>query len=333
MTRARRPDLAELERGVRAGDRGLLARAITLVESVRAEDREAAQTLVNALLDRTGGAYRVGLSGPPGVGKSSFIETLGCVLCDRGHRVAVLAVDPSSSLTGGSILGDKSRMVELSRRDEAFIRPSPSAATLGGVARRTREALLLCEAAGHDVVLVETVGVGQSETAVADMVDTFCVLAQPGAGDELQGIKRGILELADVVAVNKADGSLLPAARIAVAELQAAFHYARPRGGGWAPRALAVSAHERSGIDEFWEAVEAHRAAIAATGELESRRVEQRRRWLWDEIRELTLRRIEADETVRERFVALEDEVAAGRRTPGAAAAELVAALFPPRGD
>lgn len=274
-------DIEHLAAAVRAGDRAQLARAITLVESTRAADAPRAQELLARVGPARGAVHRVGISGVPGVGKSTLIDTLGLRLVERGHRVAVLAVDPSSTLSGGSILGDKSRMARLARSDAAFIRPSPNAASLGGVARRTRESMALVEAAGYDVVLVETVGVGQSEVAVAGMVDTFVVLLLPGAGDELQGIKKGILELADVLAVNKCDGDNAARARAAVSDHSAALRYLRPRDEVWTPRTLAVSAATGEGLDALWDAIQAHRAALAEQGRLEPRREEQRVRWVW----------------------------------------------------
>jgi GTPase len=276
--------VAEIAAGVRAGERGELARAITLVESQRADHRTQAQELLAELLPETGKAQRIGVTGVPGVGKSTFLEAFGMYLAGQGRRVAVLAVDPSSSVTGGSILGDKARMHALAQHPHAFIRPSPSGATLGGVARRTRECLLLCEAAGYDTVLVETVGVGQSETLVADMVDFFLVLALPGAGDELQGIKKGILELADLIAVNKADGDNQARANIAVRDMTAAMRYLRPRFEAWMPRVLAISSLEARGMSELAESIAEHRALATKAGYLDSLRREQQTRWLWEEI-------------------------------------------------
>src|SRR5262245_50358875 len=266
------PDLA---RAVREGDRRALARAITLVESARADHRDDAVALLDELLPATGDAIRVGISGAPGAGKSTFIETLGMHLVEAGHRVAVLAVDPTSTRSGGSILGDKTRMEELSRRSEAFIRPSPSGGTLGGVARRTREAMLVAEAAGFDVVVVETVGVGQSEVAVAGMVDAFCLLLAPGAGDELQGVKRGIVELADIVVVNKADGPLADVARHTAADYSHALHFVRPQTDVWEPKVLTASALEGEGIADVWSTVEEYISAARHAGEFERRRAEQ----------------------------------------------------------
>ena len=277
----RRFGLEELVAGVRAGDRTILGRAITLVESDARADRELAEQLLESLLPHGLDTHRVGITGVPGVGKSTFIDALGTRLTGEGHRVAVLAVDPTSSLTGGSILGDKTRMTRLARDECAFIRPSPSSGTLGGVARQTRESMLLCEAAGFDVILIETVGVGQSETVVDEMVDFFLVLMLAGAGDELQGIKRGILEIADLVAINKSDGENQAAAGRARAEYAGALRLMRPRSEAWEPRVLCVSALEELGLDELWSAIEVHRGLLEASGERAARRSEQHRRWMW----------------------------------------------------
>jgi LAO/AO transport system kinase len=317
-------DADDLAAAVRAGDRRALARAITLVESTRADHRDRALALLDALLPATGGAIRVGISGAPGAGKSTFIEALGVHLVDAGHRVAVLAVDPSSTRTGGSILGDKTRMEELARRADAFIRPSPSGGTLGGVARRTREAMLVCESAGFDVVLVETVGVGQSEVAVSGMVDLFLLLLAPGGGDELQGVKRGIVELADLLVVNKADGDLAAAARRTAADYANALHLVRPAVDGWAPRVLTCSALTGEGVDEVWAAVEEHRATVGATV-IEHRRADQAREWLWSELTDTLVDDFRADPQVRARLPALEQEVVAGATSPAAAARRLLA--------
>jgi LAO/AO transport system kinase len=271
-------ELDTLAQGVVSGDRRSLAKAITLVESARADHRQDAQALLERLLPRTGKGVRVGITGVPGVGKSTFIEVFGLGLVREGHRVAVLAVDPTSSLSGGSILGDKTRMQELAVAEGAFIRPSPSRGSLGGVAAHTRESLLLCEAAGYDVVLVETVGVGQSEYVVASMVDFFLVLLLPGGGDELQGIKRGILELADGVAVNKADGDSLALAGRTVAEYQAALHLMRG-GGTWDPPVVQVSAKEGRGIDAVWAFIKKHGAELGKSGELQRKRRAQLQHW------------------------------------------------------
>jgi LAO/AO transport system kinase len=312
--------LSDLGDAVRAGDRRSLARAITLVESTRADHREEAVALLDELLPATGGSVRVGISGAPGAGKSTFIEALGLYLVDHGHRLAVLAVDPSSSRSGGSILGDKTRMEMLSRRSEAFIRPSPSGGTLGGVARRTREALLVCEAAGHDVVLVETVGVGQSEIAVAGMVDVFALLLAPGAGDDLQGVKRGIVELADVVVVNKADGDLAAAAERTAADYANALHFLRSRTEGWEVRVERASALLGEGIDRVWSAIEAHAGMLAETGLLGARRAEQARDWMWSEVNDGLLDALASDPAVAAEMHALEADVRAGTISPTTAA-------------
>jgi LAO/AO transport system kinase len=309
---------------VSAGDRRALARAITLVESTRAEDRAAAEALLSVLMPKTGRAARIGITGAPGVGKSTFIEAFGRLLTGRGKRVAVLAVDPSSRKGGGSILGDKTRMIELARDPNAFIRPSPAGTTLGGVARRTREALLLCEAAGFDVVLVETVGVGQSEVAVADMVDMFVLLLSPGGGDELQGIKRGIMELADLAVVTKADGDLIGPARIAAGEVMAAFRFMRASETGWRPEVRLVSAIEGLGLDEVWTSVERYRATLGPKG-LAARRAEQARAWMWSEVSETLLADLRQDPRTAALAEKLEAEVAAGRLAPSAAARRLLA--------
>jgi LAO/AO transport system kinase len=304
---------------VRAGDRRALARAITLVESTRPDHRDDAIALLEALMPATGNAVRVGISGAPGAGKSTFIETLGTDLVDHGHRVAVLAVDPSSTRSGGSILGDKTRMEELARRSEAFIRPSPSGGTLGGVARRTREALLVCEAARFDVVLVETVGVGQSEVAVAGMVDLFVLLLAPGAGDELQGVKRGIVELADLVVVNKADGALLDLARHTAADYSHALHLVGPA------HVLLASALERTGITEVWDAIEKLVHERKSSGAFAEQRAIQAREWMWAEVTDTLVERVRADSTLRQEIDQLENDVAAGRMSPAAAARRVLA--------
>ena len=317
---------AELAERVRAGDRRALARSITLVESSRSDRRAQAASLLDALLPATGRAVRVGISGTPGAGKSTFIDELGTHLTAAGHRVAVLAVDPSSRRSGGSIMGDKTRMERLSRDPAAFIRPSPSGGTLGGVARRTREAALLCEAAGFDVVLVETVGVGQSETAVADMVDCFVLLAAPGGGDELQGIKRGIMELADVVVVNKADGDLLPAARRAAADYRHAVHLLRPKHPAWTVPVLLASAVEGTCVDAVWSAIERFEAHLREGDGLERLRAAQAVEWMWTEVRERLLDTFRHDEGVAKRLADVEGDVRAGRVSPTTAAHELLAA-------
>jgi len=272
-------DIPKLIAGVLAGVRAPLAQAITLVESRAAKHRAPARELMQAILPHTGGALRVGMTGTPGAGKSTFIEVLGMMLCERGKKVAVLAVDPSSSRTGGSILGDKTRMEDLCRHDNAFIRPSPSGTSLGGVAARTREALLLCEAAGYDVILVETVGVGQSETAVRTMTDFFLLLQIAGAGDELQGIKKGVIELADAIVVNKADGDNKLRANLAKVEYTKVLHFLHPFTPGWKPKALTCSALNSEGIEEVWELIEGFRDQLIESGVFEERRSEQNVDW------------------------------------------------------
>jgi GTPase len=313
--------LSELADGVRAGDRRALAQAITLAESSRGDHRDEAVALLEELLPDTGGAVRVGVTGQPGAGKSTFIEALGLRLVDHGHRVAVLAVDPSSTVSGGSILGDKTRMPDLSRSDQAFIRPSPSGRTVGGVARRTREALLLCEAAGHDVVIVETVGSGQSDVAVADLVDVFTLLVPPAGGDELQGIKRGIMELADVVVVTKADGDLAAAATRTAGDHRHAVHLLH---GAEPPPVVTSSALTGEGVDEAWAAITGVAERRRTSGELAERRSHQARAWLWDEVRESLLEQLRADEAVASDAPEVEQAVADGTLSPAAAAAKLL---------
>jgi LAO/AO transport system kinase len=310
--------------GIRSGDRRSLARAITFAESTRAEHRVIADAVLEAVLPTTGNAVRIGISGPPGVGKSTFIESFGNHIIDEGHQLAVLAVDPSSRLTGGSILGDKTRMGELVNRPEAFIRPSPGGSQLGGVARRTREAMLLCEAAGFDVVVVETIGVGQSEVAVSDMVDLFALLVSPGGGDELQGIKRGIMELADLVIVNKADGDLAPAAARTRGDYASAVHLLRPKWNAWSTEVLACSALNGIGVSEVWDAVMSFRAAVAADGELAEARSTQATAWLWSEIGDTLLERFCADPHVMALLPSIEADVASGQVTPAKAASMLL---------
>ncbi len=319
--------VAELAQGIRDGDRRALARAITLVESTRPDHRDDAVALVDTLLPHTGSAIRLGISGPPGVGKSTFIEALGTHLTGTGHRVAVLAVDPTSSRSGGSILGDKTRMERLVRDDNAYIRPSPSGGELGGVARRTREALLLCEAAGFDVVLVETVGVGQSEIAVADLTDLFVLLASPAGGDDLQGIKRGIMELADLVVVTKADGDLAAAATHACADIRRALHLLRPRHPEVPPQALLASSLRGDGVAEVWAAVEEAHAALRAGGGLDRLRREQAKAWLWSELRAALELRLRTDAAVAAALPDVEAAVEAGTLSPAAGASELLGRL------
>jgi len=305
----------------------VLARAITLIESKRADHRKTARALVQELLPASGNAVRVGITGMPGVGKSTTIDALGTFLTGGGHKVAVLTVDPSSSRTGGSILGDKTRMARLAADDNAFIRPSPASGTLGGVAAKTRETMLLCEAAGYDVVLVETVGIGQSEIAVADMTDFFLVLMLPGAGDELQGLKKGVVELADMIAVNKADGDNVARANAAAAEYRAALHILKPRSPDWTPPVVTYSALTGAGVAELWNHVLAHRARLSKSGALEHQRREQQVKWMWSMIEERLIGRLKSDPTVKARLPALEAAVAEGRLSPALAADEVAEAL------
>jgi LAO/AO transport system kinase len=316
-----------LAEGVRTGDRRALAKAITLVESTRADHQRAAQRLLELLLPATGRAARVGVSGVPGVGKSTFIEAFGLHLIGRGSRVAVLAVDPSSALSGGSILGDKTRMPRLAVAREAFIRPSPSAGSFGGVTRRTREAILVCEAAGYDVVLVETVGVGQSEFAVASMVDFFLVLMLAGAGDELQGIKKGILELADALAINKADGDNVAHATQAAAQYRAALNLFRHTSPDWDPPVVTVSGLEGRGMDTVWAIIEDHRTRLGTSGELARKRREQQQTWFWTMIDDGLKGHFLGREDVRRLLPEMEAAVAGGRLTPTEAARRLLALL------
>ncbi|NBJ11446.1 methylmalonyl Co-A mutase-associated GTPase MeaB [Microvirga arsenatis] len=311
---------------VASGDRAALARAITLMESRRPDHREAARGLLQALMPRSGHAVRIGITGVPGVGKSTTIDTLGSMLTEKGHKVAVLAVDPSSTRTGGAILGDKTRMARLAADPNAFIRPSPSSGTLGGVAAKTRETMLLCEAAGFDVILVETVGVGQSETAVADLTDFFLVLMLPGAGDELQGIKKGILELADLIAVNKADDAGAKA-KAAAAEYKAALHILAPASPAWTPPVLTISGLTGQGLDELWAKVLDHRRRLEATGELAAKRRAQDTKWMWALVHERLYERLAHDPALRRRVPEVERAIAEGTLSPDAAASEIVRLL------
>jgi LAO/AO transport system kinase len=318
--------IEDLVTGVKSGDRRALAKAITLAESTRTDHQRAARAVIDALLPATGNAIRVGISGAPGVGKSTFIEALGLHLIGLGHKVAVLAVDPSSAVSGGSILGDKTRMEALSRHPAAFIRPSPSSGALGGVAARTREAMLLTEAAGFDVVIVETVGVGQSETDVAGMTDVFVLLQLPNAGDELQAIKKGIVELADIVAYNKID--LDPrAAELAMGQMKNALALLRPSTGDGAPRVLGVCATRGDGVAAFWDEVRRRHGAIRASGKLADKRRRQALAWTWTLIDAGLRERFRNDAGVRDALPALMEQVAAGTQTPAAAATELLARL------
>jgi LAO/AO transport system kinase len=321
------PDIERLARDIRAGTRTVLSRAITLIESKRADHRRTAAALTQELLKDTGNAVRVGITGAPGVGKSTMIEALGSFLTGQGHKVAVLAVDPSSRRTGGSILADKTRMAKLANDERAFIRPSPSSGTLGGVAARTRETMLLCEAAGYDVVLVETVGVGQSEVAVADMTDFFLVLALPGAGDELQALKKGVVELADMIAVNKADGDNIPRAKLAAAEYGAALHILSARSPNWSPPVITCSALKGDGIEAMWAHILDHRKRLTASGELQARRGEQQVKWMWTMLEERLFEPLHSDRALKAAMPRIETEVAAGRLSPASAVEQIAAML------
>jgi len=320
-------DTQDLASALRAGNRRALAKSITLVESSRRDHQEQAQALLELLLPHTGRAVRVGITGVPGVGKSTFIEAFGLYLIAQGKKVAVLAVDPSSSRTGGSILGDKTRMSQLSATPQAFIRPSPSGASLGGVARRTREAMLVCEAAGYDVILVETVGVGQSEVTVASMVDFFLVLMLAGAGDELQGIKKGILEIADALAINKADGDNIQRAQQAATEYRAALRLFRHSSRNWDPPVVTASAIHHTGLDEVWRIILDHHQRFTATGELAALRQHQQHQWFWSMLDEGLKSHFLARPDVKRHLPELEDAIAKGRLTPTEAARRLLGVL------
>jgi len=314
----------ELAAAVRSRDRAALPQAITLVESTRPDHREQAQQLLLALMPDAGTGHHVGITGVPGVGKSTTIEALGMNLIEQGHRVAVLAVDPSSTRTGGSILGDKTRMPRLAAHADAYIRPSPTSGTLGGVAKATRETIVLLEAAGFDVILVETVGVGQSEVAVANMVDTFVFLTLARTGDQLQGIKKGVLELADIVVVNKADGEHLREARSAARELSGAIRLIYPRETLWRPPVLTMSSLEGTGLPELWETVERHRQVLTEAGEFEARRRAQQVDWTWQMVRDTVLDRVLSNPAVRKMRAEVERQVLAGELTPAMAAQQIL---------
>ena len=320
-------DLDAYVKGVLDGKRAIVARAITLVESTHPRHRSQAQELLTELLPHSGRARRIGVSGVPGVGKSTFIDAFGTMLTSLGHRVAVLAVDPSSSRTGGSILGDKTRMERLAVDPAAFVRPSPSAGTLGGVAKATRESMVVMEAAGYDVILVETVGVGQSETAVADMVDSFLLLSLARTGDQLQGIKKGVLELADVIAVNKADGPHERDARSAARELAGALRLMHGKDAFWTPPVLSCSARESTGLDVVWERLEQHRTLLDSAGRLTAKRRDQQVGWAWAMVRDELLGRLHADPAVRSLAPDLEQRVRDGQLTATLAAERILEAF------
>ena len=326
MSQSARSAKEEAE-AIRGGDRKAMAKAITLLESKRPEKAEWGRAILEELVPHAVRSMRVGVTGPPGVGESTFIESLGIHLLERGHQVAVLAVDPSSPVTGGSILGDKTRMERLAQQARAFIRPSPSGGSLGGVAARTREAILVCEAAGYDVVIVETVGIGQSEVTVRSMVDFFLVLLQPGAGDELQGIKKGVLELADSLVVNKADSEQLEAAERCAGEYARALGLLRAQSPNWTPRVLMVSSLQGTGIDAVWEAIMAHTAALESSGERQARRKEQARQWLWSLVEEGLESSFRAHPDVSGQIDALEQAVQNLEISPAAAARTLLDAF------
>ncbi len=327
MNDVAQPDIAALAAQIASGDRSALARAITLVESRRNDHRSQARELIETLLPKTGNAIRIGMTGTPGVGKSTLIDAFGCNLIASGHRVAVLAVDPSSTRTGGSILGDKTRMARLSRDDNAFIRPSPSAGTLGGVAARTREAMLLCESAGFTVIIVETVGIGQSETTVSDMVDVFLALMLAGAGDELQGLKKGVLEIADIIAVNKAEGENRERAGVAAAQYSAALKILSPHAYGWAVPVLLVSGLANEGLDALWRTIERFRSAQETSGAFSAKRSEQAVRWFHSLLNlaiETQLFQKAGDQKALED---IEKQVLAGKIMPDRAVARILARI------
>ena len=310
-----------------SGDRAKLARAITLIESRNPEHQKVAQEMLVKLLPKTGNSLRIGISGLPGAGKSTFIDAFGTMLTDLGHRVAVLAVDPTSSRTGGSILGDKTRMSRLSQDANAFIRPSPTGGTLGGVARATREAILVCEAAGFDIILVETVGVGQSEITVSEMVDFFLVLMIAGGGDELQGIKKGVLEIADMIAITKADGDNATRAKITAGDYQRALHIIAPTSPNWTTPVLTVSSLEHKGLDLLWEQVELHRRLLTDSGERESKRQTQMIRWMWTMVEDQLMTRLKSEPAVKTLVPGLEKDISAGKLTPALAVDKILKAF------
>lgn len=313
--------------GVLSGNRKILSKTITLIESARADHQSLAKQIIDQLLPYTGNAFRLGITGVPGVGKSTFIETFGMYLIQKGHHLAVLAVDPSSQRSGGSIMADKTRMEKLSVEKNAFIRPSPSSGTLGGVARKTRESILICEAAGFDVIVVETVGVGQSETTVASMVDFFLVLMLAGAGDQIQGIKKGVLEIADALAINKADEDNIQKAQQAKKEYESALSLLNPSSPSWTPPVLTCSAMEAVGIDDIWETVKDHRIRLSASGELDSKRKHQALDWMWALVEEGLKERFNDNKEIQNRLPRLIADVEKGVIAPPVAAMELLSEL------
>lgn len=320
--------VADYVDGVASGDRAKLARAITLIESRNADHQKLAQEMLLALLPRTGKSLRIGISGLPGAGKSTFIDAFGTMLTAQGHKVAVLAVDPTSSRTGGSILGDKTRMARLSTDENAFIRPSPTGGTLGGVSRATREAILVCEAGGFDIILVETVGVGQSEITVSEMVDFFLVLMIAGGGDELQGIKKGVLEIADMIAITKADGDNVTRAKLSATDYQHALRIITPMDPVWTPPVVTVSSLENKGLDTLWEKVDHHRRVMTESGAFDAKRKAQQIRWMWAMIDDRLMSRLRSDESLKNLTHDMEKGISEGKVTPALAADKILAAFW-----
>lgn len=318
------PSIANYAEGIRNGERSWIGQAITLVESSLPADQELAAQLLDELMPHTGSAYRVGITGVPGAGKSTLIDALGLLAIEAGHKVGVLAVDPSSSVSGGSIMGDKTRMSSLAQSEHAFVRPSPTLGKLGGATRAAREVMLILEAAGYDAIFVETVGVGQSESVAADMVDFFLLVLIPGAGDELQGIKRGVVELADHIVVNKADGEGAERARRAVAHYRNALQLLTPQSRNWKPSVGACSALERTGLDELWETIKSHRATLEETGELDGKRREQQVRWMWAMLEDRLLSSLRQDEKVAGMLGDVVGQVSQGALSPPKAASMLL---------